>query len=263
MPKGHDWQEYLAAAIKAAREAGAVLLNWREKFTISEKGRSDLVTDADFDAQKTIYDLLSNAFPTHSFLGEEGLERAGEESAFRWVIDPLDGTMNYVHGFPYYSVSIALEYQGKIVVGVIYDPTRDDLFHACDQSGTFLNGKQVHVSGVEKLSDSLCIASLPVAGDVAHPAVKKFLAVLPVARTVQRLGSAAMNLAYLSCGRADVYWSSTLKPWDMAAGLLLVKEAGGKVTRLDGSPYDIYSGEILAACSLYVQQEVIPLLCCE
>ncbi len=260
MSDEHGWQEYLTSAIDAARQAGAVLLSWRKKFTISEKGRSDLVTDADFDAQETIYKLLSGAFPTHSFLGEEGLEHAGEQGEYRWVIDPLDGTMNYVHGFPYYCVSIALEYKGKIVVAVIYDPTRDDLFHACENSGTFFNGERVQVSGVEKLADSLCIASLPVAGDVAHPAVKKFLAVLPIARTVQRLGSAAMNLAYLSCGRADVYWSSTLKPWDMAAGILLVQEAGGQVTRLDGSPYDIYSGEILATCSDAVQREIIPLL---
>ncbi len=255
------WQKYLTKAIDAAREAGKVLLKWREKFTISEKGRSDLVTDADFDAQKTIEKILSEAFPTHSFLGEEGLERTGAESDYRWIIDPLDGTMNYVHGFPYYCVSIALEYKGKIVVAAIYDPTRDDLFHACENTGTYYNGERVRVSGVEKLSDSLCIASLPVAGDAAHPAVKKFLAVLPVARTVQRLGSAAMNLAYLSCGRADVYWSSTLKPWDMAAGILLVQEAGGEVTRLDGSPYDIYTGEILATCSNVVKQDIIPLLC--
>lgn len=254
------WQEYLTCAIDAARQAGEVLQKWRKKFTISEKGRSDLVTDADFDAQETIFKILSDAFPTHGYLGEEGLEQAGQESDYLWVIDPLDGTMNYVHGFPYYCVSIAMQYKGRIVVAVVYDPTRDDLFHACQNSGAFLNGERIQVSGVEKLSDSLCIASLPVAGDVAHPAVKKFLAVLPIARTVQRLGSAAMNLAYLACGRADVYWSSTLKPWDMAAGILIVQEAGGQVTRLDGSPYDIYTGEILATCSTVVQQEIIPLV---
>ncbi|MBL4884163.1 MAG: inositol monophosphatase [Planctomycetaceae bacterium] len=255
------WQEYLPPAIEAAKQAGQVLLDWREKFSVTEKGRSDLVTEADFEAQETIYQILHTAFPKHGYLGEEGLEQAGEDPDFRWVIDPLDGTGNYVHGFPYYCVSIGLEYKGRIVAAVIYDPTRDDVFQASLGAGAFLNSKPIQVSKTEKLSHAMCIASLPVAGDVTHPAINRFLAVLPRAQTVQRHGSAAMNLANLACGRADVFWSSTLKPWDMAAGVLIVQEAGGLVTTLDGSEYDIYHGEILATCSPNVQKEIIPLVC--
>ena len=260
MPNTDRWHQYLPPAIDAAKQAGQILLKWREKFTVSEKGRSDLVTEADFEAQEAIYQVLSSSFPEHGYLGEEGLEKEGQDPDYRWVIDPLDGTGNYVHGFPYFCVSIGLEYQGRVVVSVIYDPTRDDLFHACQGDGAFLNSQPIRVSGTKQLCDAMCIASLPVAGDPTHPAITRFLTVLPRAQTVQRLGSAAMNLAYLACGRVDVFWSSTLKPWDIAAGILLVQEAGGLVTTLDGSSYDIYHGEILATCSPSVQQEIIPLL---
>jgi len=251
---------HLKTAIQAARAGGEILQDWRERFTVSEKSRFNLVTEADFAAQQAISDILQAEFSDHAYLGEEGLEQAGNSSDFRWIIDPLDGTGNYVHGFPYYCVSIGLEQAGELVLGVIYDPTRDELFHAIRGEGAFCNDRPISVSTAPGLGESLCVASLPVNSDPQHPAVARFLKVLPHAQSVQRLGSAAMNLAYLACGRLEVFWSTTLKPWDMAAGVVIVREAGGEVTRLDGSQYDVQRSEVLACCTTTVQQELKPLL---
>lgn len=253
-------QNQLDIAISAARAGGEILQDWRERFTVSEKSRFNLVTEADFAAQNAISEILQKEFPDHAYLGEEGLEQAGNGSDFRWIIDPLDGTGNYVHGFPYYCVSIGLEQAGELVLGVIYDPTRDELFHAVRGEGAFCNGQPISVSTAPVLAESLCVASLPVNSDPNHPAVARFLKVLPHAQSVQRLGSAAMNLAYLACGRLEVFWSTTLKPWDMAAGVVIVREAGGEVTRLDGSTFDVQNKEVLACCTASIQQELMPML---
>lgn len=254
------WQHPLQVAVEAAREAGAILQEWSTRFTISEKSRFNLVTEADVAAEQAISRKLLEHFPEHAFLGEEGLNQAGSTPEFRWIIDPLDGTGNYTHGFPYYCVSIGLEFDGEMAVGVIYDPTRDDLFSAVRGGGAFLNGLPIAVSPAQSLAQSLCVASLPVDSSPTHPSVARFLNVLPHAQSIQRHGSAAMNLAYVACGRIEAFWSASLKPWDKAAGVLLVREAGGLITCMDGAAHHVHQPEILATCTPGVHQELQPLL---
>ena len=251
-----EFQQAAEIAAQAARVGGRILEEWAQKFTVSEKSRANLVTEADFASQKAIHSLLSDAFPTHGFLGEEGLSSQGEDSAYRWIIDPLDGTGNYVHRFPYYAVSIALEYQQELVVGVVYDPTRDELFCALKGNGSTLNGHQIRVSQNDPLSQGMFMASLPVAPDPSDPAVRRFLDVMPHAQTVQRSGSAALNLSNVAAGRLDGFWSTSLKPWDMAAGVLLVTEAGGKVSKIDGAPFRVDEPDLLATNGLSLHNEV-------
>ena len=239
--------EFLQAAEEAARRAGNVLRAWSSKFTVREKSRSNLVTEADFAAQQVIHDFLRGRYPQHGFHGEEGLNEVRPDSPYRWVIDPLDGTTNYVHGFPYFAVSIGMEFEGRLVVGAIFDPTRDEMFLAARGTGATLNRRPLHVSDVTQLGQAMVVASLPVATHPDDIAVQRFLRMLPHAQSVQRTGSAALNLAYVAAGRLDAFWSTSLKPWDMAAGVVLVEEAGGRVTRLDGSPFQLEEPNLLAA----------------
>jgi myo-inositol-1(or 4)-monophosphatase len=248
--------EFLRTAEEAARMAGAVLEDWASRFSVSEKSRSNLVTEADFASQELIHTHIKSRFPDHGFLGEEGLDQPNPDSSYRWIIDPLDGTSNYVHRFPYYGVSIALERAGELLIGVIFDPNRDEMFTAVQGRGARLNGKPISPTDVSALKNAMVVASLPVgtrgSGD---PAVARFLKVLPIAQSLQRTGSAALNLAYVACGRMELYWSTSLKPWDMAAGALIVREAGGRVTRLDDSAFCVDEPEILASNGTGLHQE--------
>jgi myo-inositol-1(or 4)-monophosphatase len=244
----------------AARQAGHLLEEWGDKFTVSEKSRANLVTEADFASQQRIHQILSDAFPDHGYLGEEGLSSPAGESGCRWIIDPLDGTGNYVHRFPYYGVSIALEAEGELVVGVVYDPNRDEMFSAIRGGGSKLNETPISVSRNEPLQESMLMASLPVVSDVTDPAVERFLRVIPRAQSVQRSGSAALNLSNVAAGRLDGFWSTSLKPWDMAAGVLLVIEAGGSVTQIDGSPFLVDEPDLLATNGMSLHAELEKLL---
>jgi len=255
-----DLQHAGEIAEHAAREGGRILEDWAQKFTVSEKSRANLVTEADFASEQAIHKILSEAFPTHGFLGEEGLSSTGTDPDYRWIIDPLDGTGNYVHRFPYYGVSIALEYQSTIVLGVVYDPNRDELFRALKDRGAELNGEAISVSHNNSLAECLLMASLPVASEASNPAVQRFLNVIPHAQSVQRSGSAALNLSNVAAGRLDGFWSTSLKPWDMAAGVLLVTEAGGSVSRLDGSKFTVNEPNLLASNGLSVHAEIQPFL---
>lgn len=255
-----DWKEFQDTGIAAAKEAGRVLQEWSKKFTISEKSRKNLVTEADVNAQDAIFGIIHDKYPDHSFLGEEDLAVQNADSDFRWIIDPLDGTTNYVHQFPYYCVSIALEYQGELTVGVIFDPTRDELFTAIRGEGASLNGEPIRTSDADQLYDAMCVASLPVGGTGDEPQVKQFLNVFPKARSVQRTGSAALNLSYVACGRLDAYWSGTLKPWDQAAGVVIVREAGGQVTTIGGADFDVQVPDMLASNDAPVHKELIEAL---
>lgn len=255
-----NFKDYAEVAERAAREGGGILEEWAQKFTVSEKSRSNLVTEADFASEQAIHQLLSTAFPSHGFLGEEGLASTGDDPDFRWIIDPLDGTGNYVHRFPYYGVSIALEYQKTLVVGVVYDPNRDELFRAIKGEGTTMNDVVLQVSQNDPLSDGMVMASMPVASSLGDPAVSRFLKVMPHAQSVQRSGSAALNLANVSAGRLDGFWSTNLKPWDMAAGALLVTEAGGKVTKTDGTRFCVDEPDMLATNGLSLHSELQELL---
>lgn len=253
-------RHYLQAAQEAARAAGEVLREWADRFTVSEKAPADLVTEADVAAQAAIYERLHSQFPEHGFLGEESLSIAGKDSDCRWVIDPLDGTSNYVHRFPYYAVSIGLERQGEMIVGVIYDPTRDELFSAIQGGGAALNDRPLRPSRFARLSEAMVIASFPPGVTAESQAMRRFLKVLPHAQTIHRSGSSALNMAYVAAGRLEAYWSTNLKPWDMAAGVLLVREAGGRVTRTDGGPFDIEVPDMLCSNGTGLHDELAVLL---
>jgi myo-inositol-1(or 4)-monophosphatase len=250
---------YCEAATEAARAAGDVLRKWAGEFTVREKGPANLVTEADFAAQDVIVARIRARFPDHGFLGEEGLDDAGQ-SEFRWIIDPLDGTSNYVHGFPYYAVSIGLAQRDTMVLGAIYDPTRDEMFLGQRERGAWLNGRPIRPSAAPTLSKAFVVASMPSAVDADDPAVLRFLRVLPVAQTVQRTGSAALNMAYVACGRIDAFWSTSLKPWDVAAGSVILTEAGGRISKLNGNAFDIMVPDLLCSNGPGVHDELQDLL---
>lgn len=252
--------ELVDTAEAAARLGAKCLMDWVDEFRVSEKGRADLVTDADFASQKAIVKHISEHFPSHHMLGEEGLTRQEGKSDYRWVIDPLDGTSNYVHGFPYYCVSIGLEYQNELVLGVVYDPTRDEMFSAFQGQGAKLNGEMIKPSQIPSLDQAMVVASLPVGTQGQDIAVKRFLNVLPHAQALQRTGSAALNLCYVSAGRIDGYWSGNLKPWDMAAGVLICRESGGVVTSIEDIAFTIETPSLLATNGTNMHAELQTLL---
>lgn len=234
-------------AVGAALAGGAVLKEWFHKVTATSKScAADIVTEADVASQRVIHDLISSRYPDHNFLGEEGLLRTDGSAPYRWIIDPLDGTSNYFHGYPYFAVSIGVEYQGELVAGVIYDPTREEIFTAQKGQGVFLNDRQLHVSENDRLSKALLVVSFPPGVKSDAPPIRQFLRILPHAQTIQRTGSAALNLAYLAAGRLDGFWSHSLKPWDIAAGVLMVREAGGIVTQMSGTPLALEIPDLLA-----------------
>jgi myo-inositol-1(or 4)-monophosphatase len=252
--------EFLETAQAAARLAGQTLQKWVGEFTVSEKRPADLVTEADVAAQDAIQQLIHVRYPEHNFLGEEGLNQTNSDSPYRWIIDPLDGTSNYVHQFPYYAVSIGLECAGTLELGVILDPNRDEMFSAIRGHGAELNGRRIRPTRVNTLRQAMVVASLPVGAGADDPAVARFLRVLPVAQTVQRTGSAALNLAYVAAGRMDAFFSSSLRPWDVAAGALIVTEAGGRVSQVDGSPLALDIPDLLASNGTALHDELGRLL---
>ncbi len=251
---------FIETAIAAARVGGQVLLDWRGKFSVREKSRANLVTEADDASQKAIYDLIGQSFPEHGFLGEEGLDENPFQSDYRWIIDPLDGTSNYVHGFPYYAVSIALQWKEQLLAGVIFDPNRDEMYSATHGGGAWLNGESISTSGETRLAQAMGMASLPNAPSRKDVAIQRFLTALQHLQTVQRSGSAALNLASVASGRVDVFWSTSLKPWDVAAGVLLVQEAGGTVTDIAGHPVDILVPSLMAASSDIIKTDLTAVL---
>jgi myo-inositol-1(or 4)-monophosphatase len=224
----------------AARAGGRVLLDWVGRFGVSNKGPRDLVTEADVASQREIRRIVLDAFPDHAFVGEESLPEHAADGhhgshhapggpRLRWIVDPLDGTSNYVHGFPAWCVSVALARGDAILVGAIYDPMRDECFTAQLNAGAWLNGKAIRVSGCELLSDALVALSFPPHTTADSVAVADFLAVVPHVHSARRTGSTAINLAWLACGRLDAFWVRRIACWDVAAGLLIVREAGGRL----------------------------------
>lgn len=245
-----QWKSERQVAVQAAQQAGAVLLDWAGRFTVQSKGVNDLVTEADHAAQKLIHQKLAFHFPNDDFLEEEGNRSLERSSPRRWIIDPLDGTTNFVHGLPLYCVSIGLEVAGELVVGVVYDPNRRETFAAAKGEGASCNGRRLQVSGSAKLNESLLCVGLPADLSDSPKAAESFNRMSYRARSVRRLGSAALSLAYLAGGRLDGYWASQLNPWDAAAGVVLVREAGGMVTNFQSTPYDLYRPDIVASNGL-------------
>ena len=243
-----------AAAI--AREAGARLREFYAQGVETEyKGDVDLVTVADRSVEKMIRSRLGEAFPEHGIYGEEGT-RERLQAEFRWYVDPLDGTTNFAHGFPQFAVSLGLEQRpagiaadadGTLVAGVIYDPMRDEMFTAERGRGAQLNGRQIHVSRAKDLAEALLATGFPSRKRHASPNIHFYQEFTLRSHGVRRAGSAALDLAYVACGRLDAFWEFNLNPWDTAAGILLVEEAGGRVTDYAGSKYRLASDEILAS----------------
>lgn len=223
--------EMIEVAIDAARQAGALLRTYWERGVVAEyKGAIDLVTEADRASEALILDLLSRHFPDHRFHGEETGENGGHSSHV-WLIDPLDGTTNFAHGYPQFSVSLALQIDGQTEIGVVFDPLRDELFTAQRGHGAFLNGRPIRVSATLDLAHSLLVTGFPYDRQTSeHNNIRQHTAFLMRSQGVLRAGSAALDLAAVACGRLDGYWEFKLNPWDWAAGILLVEGAGGRVT---------------------------------
>jgi myo-inositol-1(or 4)-monophosphatase len=247
--------DFCSIAEAAARTAGKYLLSkFRSTLRIEKKGVIDLVTDVDRESEKLIKEIITNEFPDHQFLAEEG-EKAISDSEFLWLVDPLDGTTNYAHGFPVFCVSIALLENGHINTGCIFNPILDECFTAVKGKGARLNNKAIKVSGTPKLTDSLLATGFPY--DIRESDddnINEFAAFAKSARAVRRAGSAALDLAYVACGRFDGFWEFKLAPWDLAAGIIMVLEAGGKVSSYAGGNYDLFSGEALASNGLIHSQ---------
>ena len=240
-------------AVLAARQGGAILQNYAQKgFAIHSKGEViNLVTEADLASEKAIIQSIRDKFPEHQILSEEQGEQDSPHHAIKWIIDPLDGTVNFAHGFPMYNVSIGVEYQGTCVIGVIYDPTRDELFLGQQGRGATLNGAPIQTSARATLEQALLVTGF--AYDVHTAAdnnLKEFCAFTIRAGGMRRTGTAAIDLAYIACGRLDGFWELQLKPWDTAAGKVMVEEAGGKITNYSGEPYSIYGDTMLATNGL-------------
>lgn len=240
--------ELLATATEASRRAGAVLMErFHEQRHIEHKGAIDLLTDADPAAEAAALAVIRSRHPEHAILAEES-GSSGRHSAVRWILDPLDGTTNYANDVPQFAVTVACEVDGEVVAGVILDPVRDELFSATAGGGAFRNGKAIRVSEKGKLRDALLSTGFPYwIHDRPEPALSLFGAYLGEARGIRRFGAAALDLAWVACGRFDGFFELGLKPWDIAAGVLIVREAGGVVTSLDDSPLALDGGQILAA----------------
>jgi len=235
------------AALKAARglirDFGEV-----EQLQVSIKGPGEFVSTADLKAERTLKNELTRARPGYGLLFEESGESAGSDPHHRWIVDPLDGTTNFLHGIPHFAISIGLERDGEIVAGIVYEPTRNEMFWAEKGAGAYLNNRRIRVSARRQLGEALIGTGIPFYGRGDHPRyIATLAAVMGATSGVRRLGAAALDLAYVAAGRYDGFWETGLLPWDLAAGLLLVREAGGFVSDLAGGQTMMQSGDVLAA----------------
>jgi myo-inositol-1(or 4)-monophosphatase len=236
-------------AVEAALESGMFIKKSVGKaLKVSYKGRDNIVTDVDKKCESIIIKKVLTAFPGHSVLSEE-CGRINGPSPYKWIIDPLDGTTNFAHAFPFFCVSIGLERSGCAILGVVYDPVRDELFVAEEGQGASLNGKKISVSGTGRLSNSFLATGFSYGFRKKDRNIRNFRNFLTRSLAIRRAGSAALDLCYVACGRFDGFWEMDLHPWDSAAGALIVREAGGRVTKFDGSPYSHYDKDVLATNS--------------
>jgi myo-inositol-1(or 4)-monophosphatase len=237
---------YLEAAEGIAREAGALLAHYFERRVVAElKSKYDLVTEADRASEALVVERLLARFPSHAIVAEEG---GGVEnsSAYRWYVDPLDGTSNFAHGFPIFNVTLGLEKNGEMLAGVVFDPVRGEMFTAARGEGAYLNGRRLKVSAVNHLAGSLLSTGFPNRKRSGSYNIHFYYQLAMATHGVRRTGSAAIDLAYVACGRLDGFWEFGLQPWDMAAGRLLVAEAGGRFTDMTGAPHNLRSPHLMA-----------------
>jgi myo-inositol-1(or 4)-monophosphatase len=241
-------EQYLETAIDLCRAAGDVLNYYADRDKLIEfKGQANLVTIADKKSEELIIGGILGRYPTHSILAEEsGASKSG--IAIKWIIDPLDGTTNFAHGYPFYCVSIAVEEEGEIVCGAVYDPIREEMFSAARGAGAYRNGESLRVSDVSQLSQALLITGFPYNfRERLDTVIHQFEKFLVSSQAVRRGGSAALDLCYVAAGRLDGFWELYLQPWDTAAGRIVLEEAGGRVTDFKGETFSIYMKEILAS----------------
>ncbi|MDH5637235.1 MAG: inositol monophosphatase [Nitrospinota bacterium] len=262
MDRKEDMKELdlaLKTAIFAARLAGGIQRDYTGKnFDVSsKKTRTDLVTEVDIKCEEAIIAAIKEVFPDHGALAEEKGEYAAASGNRRWIIDPLDGTVNFAHGFPMYCSSVAMEADGAVVVGAVYDPVRDEMFHASLGGGAWLNDKPIHVSTTPQLADSLLATGFPytIRTEVLNN-LTQFSAFAMRAQAIRRPGAAALDLCYVASGRLDGFWEFHLKPWDMAAGALIVAEAGGMVSSDLGGSFSVYKPAVVASNRLIHQQMI-------
>ena len=248
--------DFLTTAIEIARAAGGLLLPiFERRVRVEYKDEVDIVTEADRASERLIVERLRAHFPDHAIVAEEGGSHASD-SPYCWYVDPVDGTTNFAHSFPFFCVSIGLERAGEGVVGVVYDPIRDELFTAERGAGAWLNNRPIRVSSIAALSHSLLGTGFPARRRHENPNIHFYYQLNMVSHGVRRAGSAALDLCYVACGRMDAFWEFHLNPWDVAAGMVLVSEAGGRVTDMRGGPYSL-SSETLVASNGLIHPELV------
>ncbi|MEQ8656775.1 MAG: inositol monophosphatase family protein [Hyphomicrobiales bacterium] len=243
---------------RAARKAGRGLtrdFGEVERLQVSTKGPSDFVSDADRRAEERIYDVLQEARPTWGFLGEEGGEIKGKDKQHRWIVDPLDGTTNFLHGMPHFAISIGLERDGEMVAGLVYNPIADEMFAAEKGQGAYLNDKRLRVAARRKLADSVIVNGMPHLGRGDHALfLREAATMMRKVAGLRRMGAASLDLCWVAAGRMDGYWEDGLSPWDMAAGLMIVREAGGVTRDTHGGTEIFGTGSVVAGNDLIVGQ---------
>lgn len=247
-------------AIEAAKDAGLFLKNNVGKIKTIERKygqERNLVTEIDKISEKIIIEKIKNHFPDHDILAEESGSKHASKSDYKWIIDPLDGTTNFTHGLPIFCVSIGVEKNGEIIIGVIYDPNLNEIFVAEKGNGAYMNDKKIHVSKIATLSHSLLVTGFPYnIAENPNNAIERFITFLYHSQAVRRMGSAAIDLAYVAAGRYDGFWEVALNPWDVAAGSLIIMEAGGVITDFSGKSFNVYCKEVLASNGL-IHKEMI------
>jgi myo-inositol-1(or 4)-monophosphatase len=241
--------DYLTAAWDAATAAGTLIRQqWQQPKLVDYKGAIDLVTSVDRESERRIVDLLRKKFPGHSILAEEETDLVGTQASHRWIIDPLDGTTNFAHGYPQFCVSLALERDGEVIMGLVYDPLRPERFQAVKGQGATLNGDPIRISSVTELDRALLATGFPYdQREKADFYLTFFKSFMTRSQGIRRNGSAALDLCYVACGRLDGFWELKLRPWDTAAGALIVAEARGKLSDLSGNQFSIWGEETLAS----------------
>lgn len=251
----------LISDCKAAAALGAeAVTSGRADFAVREKGHADFVTEVDLASQQAITDYISKRYPTHHIVGEEGADADLSEDGYCWLIDPLDGTTNFVHGVPHYAVSVALTLDSRPLVGCIIDPLRDERFWAAVGAGAWLNDQRIMASATPSMGAALVAVSLAAKVDINSVDVARMLTTLQTCQAVRRFGSAALNLAYIAAGRLDAYWASTLQPWDVAAGIVLIQEAGGVISRIDGGTLALSDPRLCTAGNQSLHSSLLELL---